>query len=207
MMDPSPLYDEKVHPVDHHMRRDFTGRAKEPHTRTLRPVKYYHVDFGHACRYDLSKGAASEPVGYGGDQTVPEFKTQERCDPFPVDVYRVGNLIRQNFTHVCQHHFALFLCTHYSLQGDDDGWLKKRGFGFMKTLLQDMCQDDPTKRPTMEEVVSRFEKIVKRLSGWKLRSRVVDGDEFFLTTIFHFPAHWTKQFRLIARRVPAIPKA
>lgn len=100
MMDASPLYDEPLHPVDAHMKRDYSGRAAKPQSRTLRPVKYYYIDFGHACQYNISEGPASEPVGYGGDSSVPEFKTQERCDPFPVDVYRVGNLIRKSFTHV-----------------------------------------------------------------------------------------------------------
>jgi len=38
-------------------------------------------------------------------------------------------------------------------------------------------QMDPTKRPNMEKVIVRFDKIRRSLSGWKLRSRVVDDDE------------------------------
>lgn len=39
-------------------------------------------------------------AGYGGDLSVPEFKTQNYCDPFAVDVYRMGNVVRREFTQV-----------------------------------------------------------------------------------------------------------
>lgn len=80
-----------------------------------------------------------------------------------------------------------------------------RGFDFMRPLLQDMCQDDPTKRPTMKEVVSRFESLVKGLSGWKLRSRVVSKQERFMHRAVYFPSHWTRQFIQLAKGISAIP--
>lgn len=101
MVDFSPLYDEPVHPACPTMRLDFSGRSKRPRSRTLRPVKYYHIDFGHACRYNPEDGDPQIPVGYGGDHSVPEFATQDSCNPFFVDVYRAGNMIRANFIEVC----------------------------------------------------------------------------------------------------------
>lgn len=105
MMDAIPLFDEARHPVKPSMKLDFSGPVKKPRSRTLRPVRYYYIDFGHARRYDPKDGPPREFVGigdgYGGDGTVPEFQTtNEFCDPFPVDVYRVGNLIREFFTEV-----------------------------------------------------------------------------------------------------------
>lgn len=47
--------------------------------------------------------------GYGGDDAVPEFKTQEYCDPFAVDVFRLGNFIRENFTEV-RFVLSILLC-------------------------------------------------------------------------------------------------
>lgn len=102
-MDGSHLYDDPVHPADTEMKWDYTGRARKPRSRTVRPVGYYFIDLGHAKRYPPEVGPAQEFIGergYGGDLTVPEFKSLEYCDPFPVDVYRVGNVIRENFTHV-----------------------------------------------------------------------------------------------------------
>lgn len=98
MMDSLHLYDEPIHVMDRDMKRDFSGEAKSPRSRTVRPVRYYHIDFGNARIYSPEQGAAREytgPEGYGGDKTVPEFKTPGYYDPFPIDVYRAGNLVRE----------------------------------------------------------------------------------------------------------------
>lgn len=98
MMDPSNLFEIPCHPVNDIMTRDYSRFAQTPHSRTLRPVRYYLIDFGHSRRYNSK--SAREPIGangYGGDLTVPEFKTQKDCDPFAVDVYRAANFIRENF--------------------------------------------------------------------------------------------------------------
>lgn len=42
----------------------------------------------------------------------------------------------------------------------------------MEPLVKDMVQADPKQRPTMDEVVKRFSEIRRRLSWWKLRSRI-----------------------------------
>jgi len=63
-------------------------------TRTERPVKYYYIDFGLTQQFASDKPRRREP-GYGGDTTVPEFTQKEACDPFAVDVYRLGNLVRE----------------------------------------------------------------------------------------------------------------
>lgn len=52
-----------------------------------------------------------------------------------------------------------------------------KGVEFMAPLIADMVQDDPSKRPTIDEVVARFEKLRKALPWWKLRSRLVRKDE------------------------------
>lgn len=112
MMDSSPLYEEPVHPADPDRTRDYTQIAR-PRPRTLHPVKYYFIDFGHACRYSSDTNPPRIYIGsrgYGGDGTVPEFKTQVDCDPFPVDVYRLGNVIREGFTHVRIECLFLFFC-------------------------------------------------------------------------------------------------
>lgn len=100
MMDASALYDEHPHPNNYGVSLDYSHPVKKHHSRVMRPVKYYHIDFGQSKRYDLKDGPPRKYVGnYGGDP-APEFRTQEYCDPFAVDVYRVGNIIRRNFAHV-----------------------------------------------------------------------------------------------------------
>ncbi|TFK37971.1 kinase-like domain-containing protein, partial [Crucibulum laeve] len=188
MMDATKLYPSPPHPINLKKRRDYTGPAT-PTTRTLKPVKYYFIDFGLSRRYDLAAPLESrlEEPGWGGDDTVPEFTKGTPCDPFPVDVYCLGNLIRRHFLKGFHHIKA------------------KRGLRFMDPLIADMTREDPKDRPTMEQVVKRFEEIRGQLSGWKLRSRLVDADESPISGVFRSVVHWTKQVGLIGQRVQPIP--
>lgn len=111
-MDSAPLYNEPIHVLNYFMNRDYTRRVKRT-SRTLRPVKYYFIDFGSARQFNPADGSPQIPTGHGGDRSVPEFQTQENCDPFAVDVYRVGNIVRENFTDVCTlvaFHRTLLIC-------------------------------------------------------------------------------------------------
>jgi len=76
----------------------------------------------------------------------------------------------------------------------------------MQPLVVDMTQTDPSKRPTMDEVVERFETISQGLGKWKLRSRVVDSDKSILERIFGVAWHWVRQLEFVVRRLPALPR-
>lgn len=101
MMDAKDLYAEPYHPVKPHMKRDYSGYASH-YTRTQRPPKYYIIDFGLSRRYDASEENPLEYPIFGGDKTVPEFQnnTDTPLNPFPTDVYNLGNLIREQFLNV-----------------------------------------------------------------------------------------------------------
>ncbi|KAJ3776846.1 hypothetical protein FB446DRAFT_635306 [Lentinula raphanica] len=149
MMDWDPLYSHPPHFHRPSKRMDWKGPSK-PRNRTFYPVRYYFIDWDLSKQYDPIIRTNRVPMrypGYGGDRTVPEFKRSELCNPFAVDVYCLGNVIRQKFIEV------------------------RRNVGFLRDLIADMTHDDPMKRPTMDEVVTRFEEIRKKLSWWKLRSR------------------------------------
>ena len=110
MMDATNLYIDPFHPVDHHMKRDFSGYARFK-TRTERPPKYYFIDFGLSRRYDSIVNALDLPV-WGGDKQVPEFEDYDRPhNPFPTDVFYIGNVIKEDFLDVrlvfC--HVSIFL--------------------------------------------------------------------------------------------------
>ncbi|KAJ7658024.1 hypothetical protein B0H17DRAFT_352161 [Mycena rosella] len=62
---------------------------------------------------------------------------------------------------------------------------------------------DPSARPTMEQVVDRFEEIVRGLSTWKLRSEVAKDRACF--GFARSISHWILTVRLIAGRYTAIP--
>jgi len=191
MMDGSHLYPHGFHPDILH--QDFKPNSYSHathYTRTRLPVKYYFIDFGLSRQYDPTKGPPMEEVIQGGDKTVPEFAIPGNyfCDPFATDIYYLGNLIRQQF-----------------LEGFRDisvyGWL---GFEFMRPLVNDMVQDDPTMRPKIDDVVTRFAEIQKGLSSWKLRSRVIGKREYPYIP-HHVVGHWYRRIRSIIMRVPAVP--
>lgn len=183
MMDAKDLYAEPYHPVKPHMKRDYSGYASH-YTRTQRPPKYYIIDFGLSRRYDASEENPLEYPIFGGDKTVPEFQnnTDTPLNPFPTDVYNLGNLIREQFLNT------------------------KTGFEFLKSLIDDMVQDDPSKRPTMGQAVERFDSIRQNLSTWKLRSRVTARDEGPFEHMYHGAAHWRRRIGFIVKRVSAIPR-
>ncbi|KAJ3824527.1 hypothetical protein F5880DRAFT_367262 [Lentinula raphanica] len=182
MMDWSPLYPKPPHFISPWKRMDWKGPAK-PRKRTLYPVRYYFIDWDLSKVYDAKIRTTRVPVrlpGYGGDQTVPEFKRRESCNPFTVDIYCLGNVIRQKF-----------------IEGDPNVRdPPRRNVGFLHELIADMTDDNPLKRPTMDEVVVRFEKIRKGLSWWKLRSRVSDKTFPLLFHRLYSPIHWSVHGRI-----------
>lgn len=77
----------------------------------------------------------------------------------------------------------------------------------MAPLVAEMVQDDPSKRPTIDEVVARFDKVKKALPWWKLRARLVRRDE---PTLFYIPraiGHAVKTMGYIMSLRPAVPSA
>ncbi|KAJ7253576.1 hypothetical protein C8J57DRAFT_1659806 [Mycena rebaudengoi] len=188
MVDSKALYSHPPHPWSPKKRRDFKGPPRTMSTRTRTPVKYFMIDFGLSRRYE-DVGPHLELPGWGGDKTVPEFRTGELCDPFLVDVYCLGNVVREYFTQGSKY---------------EPG---KKGFDFMKELVDDMCQDDPQARPKMTEVVTRFEKIRLGLNEWKVRSRIVKRNENFVAGLFRSVFHWAGQVVPICQRIPPTPVA
>ncbi|KAJ7782476.1 kinase-like domain-containing protein [Mycena maculata] len=196
MMDGSKMFPEGYHPVKPKLKRDYySGRARF-YTRTQRPPKYYLIDFGLSSRYQTRNPPPLEMGIEAGDKSVPEFQLSENSpppkpsDPFPIDVYYLGNMIRQNF-----------------LEGRPIFSYQNRlyGFEFMKPLVDDMTSNDPSKRPTADEVVERFAIIRDSLSSWKLRSRVIKASDSLFPGALRSVKHWYRRIRFILLRVPTIP--
>lgn len=99
-MDGSLLYSEEFHPsrLDH----DSKGRRKIKAKLRMyvEPIKYYFIDFGISLKYGPNE--PHEAVGHDGqDQELPELhKDIKYYDPFPADVFILGNLYKRNFTKV-----------------------------------------------------------------------------------------------------------
>jgi len=181
MLDPSGMYPNSFHPVDPRKSKDFRRKAKR-YSRTRRPTRYLLIDFGHSRLYDLANGPPLDQPLSGGDKSAPEHGDQKTlCDPFPTDVYYLGNLARQHYTQ------------------------KYDGLEFMQPLIADMVQEDPKKRPNMDEVVARFAEIRKKLSSWKLRSRMARNIELWPVAAWRSVAHWYRTIGYVLARKAAIP--
>ncbi|THU85933.1 kinase-like protein [Dendrothele bispora CBS 962.96] len=199
MVDASPLYKHLMHPSVPGRRYDWRGFATRK-SLTRNPVKYYMIDFGSALQYDPQNGPAREAPGYGGDRALPEFENHpnDPCDPYAVEVFRLGNLVRR------------FLMTNQHVWKPEEVKDLKvnHAMDFMSDLVAEMTQEDPSKRPSMDQVMKRFDEIVKGLSFFKLRSRFWPGfknESFLARTLWIIPRHFVSQVINVLGRYPAIP--
>ncbi|KAJ6625329.1 hypothetical protein B0H10DRAFT_639019 [Mycena sp. CBHHK59/15] len=194
MMDGQHLYPNGFHPMFPGQSMDLSYSSKH-YTRTqCGPLKYYFIDFRISIKFDPGQPRTVIPIR-GGDKTVPEFENGGDLgplDPFATDIYYLGNLIRQEF-----------------LDGQTDvRYLPvdgRVGFEFMRPLVTDMVNADPTKRPTIDEVMARFEEIKNDLSSWKLRSRVRGKHELYIFHIYRITGHWYRRIGYILKRVRPVP--
>jgi hypothetical protein len=69
-----------------------------------------------------------------------------------------------------------------------------------------MVQEDPTKRPTMDEVVTRFVEIRGKLSTWKLRSRMGPTKEIWPVAAWKSVGNWFRTVGYILTRKAALPE-
>ncbi|TBU31692.1 kinase-like domain-containing protein [Dichomitus squalens] len=165
MMDAGPMYPDGYHPRATFLTRDYSQTARY-HSRTRRPVKYYLTDFGISCRFEEDDlNPVVIPI-LSGDRSAPEFQEDETTprNPFPTDVYYLGNVIREGF------------------------FEKYSNIEFMKPLLESMVNPDVDARPTMSEVVETFKTIVSKLSGCQIRSRLIRReDDDFVNALLYQP--------------------
>lgn len=178
MFDPSGMYPNGYHPSQINRSRSFKGRAKR-YTRTDRPPRYYLIDFGLSRMY-RSRIVTDVPLR-GGDKNAPEHLRGGRCNPFPTDIYYLGNLVREQFL------------------------MKYNGFEFMQELVEAMTDESPERRPTIEEIIDRFGHIRDSLSIIKLRSPISLKKDPRLFTAFRHVRQLIRTARYTVLKKAAIP--
>ncbi|KAJ2932576.1 hypothetical protein H1R20_g4537, partial [Candolleomyces eurysporus] len=195
LMDAEGQFPSGFHPSNPAMKSDYSGSASAKFTRTEKPPIYYLIDFGLARRFEPGEEPGfSDEVGT--DLTVPEYlDSTQPVNPFFVDVYCVGNMIKYEF-----------------LDGDPQRSSRRgyHGFEFLRPLIEDMVKHNSAERPTMAEVVARFDAEVKKLSVSTLRSRclrkTVEEDKdplpLVVATTIRF---WYERAMYTIRRLPPVP--
>ncbi|KAI0054874.1 hypothetical protein BV25DRAFT_1922294 [Artomyces pyxidatus] len=184
MMDSSAMYPESFHPILINRRRGWKGKAKH-YTRTQCPPRYYLIDFGLSVIFRPEDGPPLVKFVRGGDKSAPEHNSASPKwlqDPFPTDIYHLGNVIRENF--IRRYH----------------------GFDFVVPLVSQMVAIDPAVRPTIEQVVAHFKDIRSAQSTWKMRSRIIPVKEGPLQASWRSIVHWYRRVEYTIRSRPAIPE-
>jgi hypothetical protein len=106
MLDPTNMYPKSFHPADMGRSKDFRRKAKR-YSRTSRPSKYLLIDFGLSRQYDPANGPPSDEPIHGGDKSAPELQDDKTSyNPFPTDVYYLGNMVREDYMQVRKFVYA-----------------------------------------------------------------------------------------------------
>jgi hypothetical protein len=77
----------------------------------------------------------------------------------------------------------------------------------MVPLITDMTQEEPSKRPSIDEVMARFETIYRSLSFKLLRTRMVARDEYEGDSAFYDFLYFFRRMRYAFMRIPPVPRA
>ncbi|KAG8727518.1 hypothetical protein FRC11_013004, partial [Ceratobasidium sp. 423] len=147
MVDSRPLYDEPFHPYYYLFSIDGMREILPKYTRTQKKSRYYLIDLGHAKWFpDPSSPRTAKGIAARGP--APEQSAGDLWDPFAVDVYQLGTLIRAG------------------LMNDVD-------LAFLASLVERMTQHNPTDRPSLEAAQASMNTAFLGLSGWRYRRPVV----------------------------------
>ena len=79
---------------------DFSAEAKYKLRSDVEGVKYYIIDYDYSAYYGDSD---EPPLAYGDDgldRELPELSWGRPYDPFPGDVFTLGNVFRKFFVQV-----------------------------------------------------------------------------------------------------------
>ncbi|KAI0310988.1 hypothetical protein OF83DRAFT_1152991 [Amylostereum chailletii] len=153
MMDASAMYPLGFHPVyDRYLPDGRTPASRTMLPRSAAGVKYYFVDYGISSSYIPPEQPIKLVTGLPGrDRDVPELSDTIPYDPFKVDIFTIGNVLRTEFQEV------------YS------------NVDFLKPVINSMMKPTPSERPTAAEALAQWRDVRRRASAlgksWRLRGR------------------------------------
>ncbi|KAI0045022.1 hypothetical protein FA95DRAFT_1496145 [Auriscalpium vulgare] len=135
MMDAAAMFPCGFHPALNGLLPDASGPvAPTMISRSKAGVRYYFVDYDISSRN--APGHPEEVTGTEGrDEEVPELAEDVAYNPFKVDVFSMGNLLKHEF--------------HERFSNVD----------FLAPLLNEMMIEDPMHRPTAEEALRQWRSI------------------------------------------------
>ncbi|PPQ80956.1 hypothetical protein CVT26_003527 [Gymnopilus dilepis] len=111
---------------------------------SVRPVRYFFVDFGISVR--CTSKDAKVLGSFAQDKSVPELSNSILYNPFPVDIYELGNVIKK-----CVENY-------------DD-------LSLFSGLASHMTSHEPHQRPTAQEAVQLCKQLLQSIEESGLMTR------------------------------------
>ena len=99
MMDADAMYPDGFHPVSLDHTPDYSGFAKHT-SRTAAKVKYYFIDFGISVHVPEDLRPKLFTGFLGRDRDPPELSRTVPYDPFKLDIFIIGNMLKREFQEV-----------------------------------------------------------------------------------------------------------
>lgn len=111
MLDPTFLFPGGTHPRNLYLDKSGLEEAKAIRRAAVPNLKYYFIDFGMSSHFEDPNGAHRVLGQDGQCQDVPELSSEVPYDPFPADVFILGDLYKRYFTDVrsnCPIHLTFY---------------------------------------------------------------------------------------------------
>jgi len=93
------MYPEGFHPVKVMHKRDYSGWATYV-PRSVAGVRYYFADFGISVHMPEEDEPRVVTGAFGRDQEPPELSDTDPYDPFKLDIFIIGNMLKQELCDV-----------------------------------------------------------------------------------------------------------
>ena len=115
MMDPMEMYPKGFHPALTSLSPSLRKIAKRRHRSQVPRVKYYFIDWGLSSMYNDPAQARMVEGYVTGDIDIPEILLFIwPFDPFPVDVFTVGNVFKKELLDVSTLGISLYFTLELS---------------------------------------------------------------------------------------------
>ncbi|KAJ1300185.1 hypothetical protein OPQ81_011936 [Rhizoctonia solani] len=144
MMNSRVLYEEPFHPVYRDHSLDMQRMIYPRYSRFEKNIRYYLIDMGFATWFrdpNAPRLVTSKPARV----MAPEQKIKRPYDPYLVDIYQLGTVIKQELIP------------------------QNSALDFLKPLAEEMTRSDPSSRPTLAKAQQSMNRAFLGLSGIKYR--------------------------------------
>ena len=206
LMDANAMYPDGYHPIALNRKKDHSALAKY-RSRATAGARYYYVDFGISVH--VPDGFKNRLVlgTLGEDRDPPELSNVNPYDPFKLDIFIIGNMLKREFhdvgvfpSNLLLHRLKLKPAQNFS------------NVQFLSEIIKMMIRLDPQDRPDANTVLEAWKGIRDNVSSahqeWRVRPRkehpagtvVLDAVSLHRVFMYFVMALVTQKFTAINRR-------